>query len=301
MPNEENIKKESELLPSPYVSVRTISQFKGSPNELVLNCDTNAEIVLGAAPQNTPEIAKALYNSNITMVAGRGTAIKNYPAPSNKIVPFSNKFYYDSAVIQISEQTNVDDNFGSKNRDPKSQNSSAIALKADEIRLFSRGSIKIVTGIDQMEKDQIVKNDPNAPTHPKRDFSGISLIAGNSSENDGDLQPLVLGNNLVEFLNEVLDEMKRTYATIYQAFQYQVAINDAIMKHTHLCNFTLNPLTPMTDPVLNGIIVQKNIDITKLTGLDVETKRITNINTLKSNYLEQNPSKYINSYYNKTN
>lgn len=301
MNTKDKIKKESELLPSPYVSVRTISELKGSPNELVLNCDTNAEIVLGGAPQNTPEIAKAIYNSNITMVAGRGTAIKNYPAPSDKVVPFSNKFYYDSAVIQISEQTNVDDNFGSKNKDSKAENCSAIALKADEIRLFSRGSIKIITGIDQMEKDQIVKSDPNAPSHPAINFSGISLIAGNSSENDGDLQPLVLGNNLVEFLTEVLKEMKQTYATIYQAFQAQVLINEAIMKHTHLCNFTLNPLTSFTDPKLNGTIIEKNTDIRNLTNRDVHIKRTTNIDTLRNNYLEKNPVFYINSYYNKTN
>lgn len=295
------IRLKSLSTPAPYVSVRNVGKLKASPNELILNSELNNYIILGGAPQNTPEITKALYNSTITLVAGVGTAIKNKP-PKGDNLQLSNKFYYDSAVIQISEQTDVDSNFGSKNTsDLFAKNSSAIAMKADEIRLFSRGSVKIVTGIDQMEKDQVSKNDPDAPTHLKRDFSGISLVANNAVETDEELHPLVLGRNLEEFLNKVLDEINGLYSTIYLLFDYQMKINEAVKNHTHLCNFTLLPLSPNTDAVLLSVINNKNEDIAKLSKMDVESYKTVNIENLRKNYLVKNPGKYINSYYNKTN
>lgn len=298
---EDDIKKKSDYLPSPYVSVKTIGELDNSPNELVLKSDTNAHIVLGGSPQNTPEIAKAAYNSTITLISGVGTSIKSRPPPPDKRMVFSNKFYYDSAVIQISEQTNVDDNFGSRNIDPRAQNKSAIALKADEIRLFSRGSVKIVTNIDQMEKDTILKGDKDAPTQPQREYAGISLIAGNSAETDGELHPLVLGRNLEEFLNKVLDEINKLYATIYDLFEAQGQINNSIRDHTHLSDFTGAPLVQWTDSALVTTIEEKQFDINAITKLDTNTKKVPNIESLRKNYLVKNPRKYINSYFNKTN
>ena len=202
------LEKQSKLKPPIYVNLKKPADYDSALGENVITSDLNTHIILGGATQNTPEIVKGIYNSTITMVSGMGTAIKNRPPPltAGKIT-LSPKFYYDSAVIQISEQTNIDSNFGARIRDPKAENASAIALKADEVRLFSRGSVKIITGIDQHDTPLSADKETMPPSHPKRDYSGIHLIANNSAETETQLHPLVLGRNLQEFLNEVLNEI----------------------------------------------------------------------------------------------
>jgi hypothetical protein len=298
---DQQIKHNSLMTPAVWVNSSRPASYNNAPNEQVLQTDLNATIILGGSTKNTPDIARTKNTATITLVSGMGTAIKGLQPPQDAgILELSNKFYYDSAVIQISELTNVDSNFGARIRDKNAENSSAVALKADEIRLFSRGSVKIITGIDQMEKDQIVK-DSKAPSHPNRDFSGIHLIANNSAISEEQLHPLVLGRNLEEFLNKILDEIQAVYATIKEVADAQLSINEAIRDHTHISDFTAAPLPPWTDPKLISAIAVSNARITFLSELRTSTKKIPNLENLRNNYLVKNPNKYINSYYNKTN
>jgi hypothetical protein len=296
------LEKQSKLKPSIYVNVKKPADYERALDENVITSDLNTHIILGGATQNTPEIAKGTYNSTITLVSGMGTAIKNKPPPlTASKMSFSPKFYHESAVIQISEQTNIDSNFGARIRDSKAENASAIALKADEVRLFSRGTVKIITGMDQYDSPLPPNKDAPPPSHPKRDYCGIHLIANNSVERETQLHPLVLGRNLQEFLNEVLNEITNLYTLIQKVTQQQSNVNNAIMQHTHLSDFIPEPLPPYTDPNLNMRIEECETEVKKLTVIDSNTKSVPNIENLRKNYLTKNPNKYINSYYNKTN
>jgi len=295
------IEKKSQLGAPIWVNTNRPGSYNNAPNEQVLQTELNATIILGGATKNTPDIAKTKNTATITLVAGMSTAIKGKQPPLDAgKLELSNKFYYDSAVIQISEETNVDSNFGARIVDINAQNASAVAIKADEVRLFSRGSCKIITGIDQMEKDQVTK-DPNAPSHPNRDFSGIHLIANNAVDAEEQLHPLVLGRNLEEFLNKILDEIQNIHGKIKEVFDAQAIINEALRDHTHISDFTASPLPPWTDPKMLASIEEGQIKINTLTELVTTTKTIPNIENLRNNYLVKNPNKYINSYYNKTN
>lgn len=297
---DQQISRKSQLGPPVWVNANRPAAYNNAPNEQVLQTELNATIILGGATKNTPEMARTKNTATITLVAGMSTAIKGkQPADAAKL-ELSNKFYYDSAVIQISELTNVDSNFGARIVDTNAQNASAVAIKADEVRLFSRGSCKIITGIDQMEKDKVTK-DPNAPSHPNRDFSGIHLISNNAVDNEQQLHPLVLGRNLEEFLNKVLDEIQNLHAKIKEVFDAQAIINEALRDHTHISDFTAAPLPPWTDPKMLASVEQGQFQINTLTELLTTTKTIPNIENLRNNYLVKNPNKYINSYYNKTN
>lgn len=297
---DQQISKKSQLGPPVWVNANRPAAYNNAPNEQVLQTELNATIILGGATKNTPEIARTKNTATITLVAGMSTAIKGkQPAEAAKL-ELSNKFYYDSAVIQISELTSVDSNFGARIVDRNAENASAVAIKADEVRLFSRGSCKIITGIDQMEKDKVTK-DPNAPSHPNRDFSGIHLIANNAVDNEQQLHPLVLGRNLEEFLNKVLDEIQNLHAKIKEVFDAQSIINQALRDHTHISDFTAAPLPLWTDPKMLASVEEGQFQINTLTELLTTTKTIPNIENLRNNYLVKNPNKYINSYYNKTN
>lgn len=302
---ESEIKKQSQLRPATEVNVKKPAEYDNRLSEKVIDADVNTHIILGGKTHNNPDIAKAAFTSNITLVSGMGTAVKNSPPflDSGKLC-LSPKYYYDSAVIQISEQTNVDSNFGARIRDETTYNRSAIALKADEVRLFSRGTVKIITGIDQADKP--IPDDPNRtnpPSHQNRDLTanGIHLIANNSAESIGELQPLVLGNNLVQCLKEIFDEINKIYGLIDQMCELQTGINNLISDHTHLSDFTGKPLLRLTDPETIAAIIHKNSEIKLLVNINNSTSRVPNVENLKKTYLVQNPSKYINSYYNKTN
>lgn len=275
-------------------------EYISAPGDTVLSSENNSFIVLGkdrVGPPGSGNDIKAINSAAITLCAGLGTAIKNSQIPLTARTTLSRAFYYDSAVLYISEQTDVDKNFLYNGESDKSTNSSAIALKADELRLFARGQVKIVTGMDQFDKGAVV-NDPEAPSHPKRDFSGISLVANN---NDVDMQPLVKGSNLEDFLNKLLDELEAAYGMINRLFDAQSKINEVIRNHTHLSDFTGAPLLINTDvAMVTGIDINQGT-INQLSLSEIHNRRVSNIENMRKNYLQKNPKSYINSMYNKTN
>ena len=298
---EVEIEKQSKQRPSLHVNVKKPADYDNTLSENTITSDVNTHIILGGKTQNNPDIAKAAYNSNITLVSGMGTAIKNNPPKLNDVgkLTLSPQFYYDSAVIQISEQTNVDANFGARIRDEKAENSSAIALKADEIRMFSRGTIRIITGIDQRDTPLPPNKDTPPPSHQKRDYSGIHLVAQNVDE--GQLQPIVLGRNLEQFLKEILNEIDKIYGLIEQVCENQSKINNAIKEHTHLSNFIPEALLPLTDGKMVHILTEYDNKIKQLVNINNSTTRIPNVDNLRKTYLSSNENTYINSNYNKTN
>jgi hypothetical protein len=297
------IENKSKLQPALHVNVRKPADYDGTSSENVITSDLNTHIILGGKVQNNPDIAKAAYNSTITLVSGMATAIKNNPPKLSEAgkLTLSPQYYYDSAVIQVCEQTNVDSNFGAKIRDPLATNCSAIALKADEVRLFSRGTVKIITGIDQRDTPLPPNKNNPPPSHPKRDYSGIHLIANNSAEVVDELHPLVLGRNLEEFLNKILNEITNIYSVIQQFSEKQTTINDVVKEHTHISDFTTAPLVRGSDPLLQMSMTINNSDIKQLISINNSTLRIPNVETLRKTYLSKNQNTYINSPYNKTN
>ena len=296
------INNKSKLQPALHVNVGKPADYDNTSSEKVITSDLNTHIILGGKVQNNPDIAKAAYNSTITLVSGMATAIKNNAPKLSEAgkLTLSPQYYYDSAVIQICEQTNVDSNFGAKIRDPLAYNCSAIALKADEIRLFSRGTVKIISGIDQRDTPLPPNTSNPPPSHPKRDYSGIHLIANNSAEVVDELHPLVLGRNLEKFLIEIINEITKIYGVIEKLCDKQAKINITIGEHTHLSDFTGAPLLRGTDEATTELITHYDGEIRQL----ITTRnplRVAKLNNLKTNYLMKNQNTYINSPYNKTN
>jgi len=117
----------------------------------------------------------------------------------------------DAARIYISQMTIIDKNFNIK-EDIRGAGAvadtaaptSGIMLKADKVRLHSRQDIKIVTGGPY----EYVNSQGNTITRN----NGIHLIAENGEDRDGTVvpqQPMVLGNNLVDCINSILQLIKQ--------------------------------------------------------------------------------------------
>lgn len=104
---------------------------------------------------------------------------------------------YDAARIYITQRAKDIDSreyFGiARGNVGFSPTRSAIAIKADAVRIIGREGIKIVTGTDSRNSIGLIIEDQ---------VFGIDLIAGND---DRDLQPMVKGKNLAVALFQALD------------------------------------------------------------------------------------------------
>lgn len=164
----------------------------------------------------------ASKSSTIDMVVGRGSSLNDGEGPGEGWF-VGNMFSADAARIYVSESTNIDKNFGIAEvpRDPASgQNDhplSGIGIKADNVRMIARNSIKICTGRNQGFTGQKGGKERNSLGGLSSQAGTISLIGGNYSgqemkylglhDPDGAfkginyLQPAIKGDNLVHCLN----------------------------------------------------------------------------------------------------
>lgn len=259
-------------------------------NETVINGATNSFIILGndrPASRTSGHGGKGATNcSTIDLVVGVSSGRQSPPKDKDGNIAHSDKsFILDAARIYISEMTDVDDNFGLVDGGVgKSKGKSAIALKADGLRFIARDGIKLVTKTDlKNSKDKEVV-----------EHAGIDLIANND---DASLQPMVLGTNMIECVNALIDELDNVQNRIQSFIDQQSKYNAKIAKHTHYSPFFGIPNT--LDPSLavqNGSMTISNL-------LNVEAPyyfQKVNFIGLKQTYLE-NGEKSITSKYNRVN
>jgi len=143
--------------------------------------------------------------------AGKGSKDGSHVDPS---------FSADAARIYISQLTKVDTHFGLTGKilaGKAEQPRSAVAIKADNVRLIGRESIKIVTGKQAGVSGYPMGGEPNslgAKMH--QPAPTIELIAGNSNQERyvfggyaeivtkiSHIQPAVMGDNLKSCLREL--------------------------------------------------------------------------------------------------
>jgi len=215
------------------------------------------------------------------------------------------KYVMDAARIYISQKTDIDHAFDivaglqnpspdpidhPKNRDKKEKDCSprsAIGMKADEIRLYSRQGIKLVTG-----------NEPvNSVGGNIAAVYGIDLIAGNKS---GLQEPLVKGFKLAKALRELVKMISDITGIVSTLFQIQFGYNIAVGTHWHpepvllgMPGIPSPVLATSAMPILITEIMSKLI--TSLVNMEI------NLGGYVVNYLTIANEQYINSSFNSTN
>ena len=230
-------------------------------------------------------------------IAATDTTIDGTTPRGNIQVPIkiNPNFFVDAARIYISQKTDIDKNFGiaemkgkSNERDATSpfNAKSAIALKADNVRMIARESLRLVTGTDK-------KNSQNGDISGEN--AGIELIANNDHTT---LQPLVLGDNLADGMKRVLYHLEKIAQSMHSYIKYQQKFNQAIANHDHVSPFfALNSLLNM-DVFMKGLTL--DVDIASKVEVDM-LKHSHNVAAVKSKYFYDSGSKYIGSPNNKTN
>ncbi|MBV03487.1 MAG: hypothetical protein CML45_03740 [Rhodobacteraceae bacterium] len=293
--------------------LQAMAARENTPSEIEVarGIDNNAYIVIGNDRVGKPHTGYGgkghTQCDSIDIVAGVGGA---FPREVEKIrtesgdvvespVKTNPNFYVDAARIYISQKTDVDKNFGlcefakkqNGYQDDKDDDEigkygakSAVAVKADNVRLIGRESIRIVTGTD-------AKNSQSGATRSK---CGVEIVAMNEVEK---LQPMVLGDNLVEALTKLLDRINAIEGYINAFRDYQMEFNRITTNHTHLSPFFVTPtLQGITMPAAGFKMEIDNVTKTERSAM----ANTINMAGFKKNYLTPG-NKYINSTLNKVN
>jgi len=218
--------------------------------------------------------------------SGRLARVKD-PDGDNKI--FTNKSpELDAARIYISQKTDVDNNFSLADGKVGNQTArSGIVIKADAVRIVAREGLKLVTGTDVFNSQGVRIKIPQ----------GIDLIAQNKGK---ELQPLVLGNNLVTAMKDQNDRINDLGAILNSFIEIVQKHFLKISIHTHIAAPVAGgPVSPSPDLLMpTG---WATIDLSLLIGELLSHKK--NI-TLHNNhfYDTKNLGKgHILSPYNNTN
>ena len=195
-------------------------------------------------------------------------------------------FTDDAARIYISQKSDVDKNFKIKAGSVGlATGKSAIALKADGIRLIAREGIKIVTGTDP-------KNSQGGDVNS---IYGIDIIAGNQ---DGELEPMVKGGKIMAALDQLAEHVEKFNAIVKHGFAVQAEMNSAVQNHFHYSPWYGNPTYASDACQVKGATT--SMEHLQQTQRSLTSNR-QNIASWRQNCLCESGRDYILSRWNKTN
>jgi len=277
-----------------------VPSFDSAPCEVVLKNQNNAWIILG---RDRPADITSGYGGRgfttagaVDIVVGRMASVEGGPN-SNSIV--GNNFFTDAARIHISQQTDVDRNFGLVG-DAQSIQRSAVGIKADAVRLVGREGVKIVTGkaknIDGVGND----GEKNSQGGAIETIAGIELIAGNDVEAEG-LEPIVKAYALNETLQQIVERMQDLTDIVNEMAKIQTQINQSIATHTHVV--PLGPAATNTTPPVDLAVTIATKEASKMSSVHQNLFRHKmNLGTaLVETRLSPTGAKWFGSRWNKTN
>ena len=281
-----------------------IGPFCGESMEAVPNrITTKGEKVIGKSPtspafiicgRDRPRSTASGYggkghtqSSCIDLVAGMGGYKPKQVDSNDNPVYTDPDMFMDAARVYISQKTDVDENFaiGKKETYFRSKAKSAVAMKADHVRIIGRESLKLVTYTDRM----------NSQGGEIRSWSGIELMANN--DEDG-LQPIPRGDNLALGLRKLSVNVEKLAKILSGFIEYQGVYNEQVAEHTHIAPFFAKPTLP--DPNIIKAGLQQSTNAFSKSQMSI-LKILTNLAGFRHNFLVESGKSYINSRYNKVN
>lgn len=274
--------------------VESIPEFIQSDCETVFKGENNSWIVLGrdrpAGVFSGHGGSGASHAASIDLCVGRGGAKTDRVDKNDAPLYINNDFKSDAARIYISQKTDIDRNFGivpGIHGNPPHR--SGIGIKADNVRVVARESIKLITKTD----------DTNSRDGKVNATLGIQLIAGND---DSDMQPLVKGDNLLEVLNIIIDDIQRLTQIMHSMTMTQIAFDVVLQAHTHPVSVAGIP-TPLITYPSPEVAIAGGIKNVKTIVIDAPSQIIETINGVMTNisYLKKWGSRSILSDHNYTN
>ena len=215
----------------------------------------------------------------IDIIAGLSGPLKRETDSKGDRVATNKSTELDSARIYITERAKDIDSkeyFNlAKGNVGYLSNRSAIAVKADSVRIIGREGIKLVTSSD-------TRNGASG-LFIGDSIQGVDIIAGND---DSDLQPMVKGDDLAKVLDDLLGLIQDVQASVSFQAEMQVTLVAAFVDPTGVAAGKLKSLLSRLPTELANLMIQEK-----------------NFSFHKMNYSDKNPfAKYnFRSKYNNVN
>lgn len=214
----------------------------------------------------------------IDIVAGRLSALDARLSSG----PVNSNTGADAARVYLSQKADIDDYYSlTDGVTGNSKALSAVAIKADAVRIIARDSLKLVTNTDSK-----LSNGNEAYSG-----YGVQLIANNDST---DMQPIPKGENLIAAFEELIDHINELNGIVFTFLKTQQKFNDAISDHTHYTAFwgTETSLDPFLYVDHKSVLLQQFLQTEQ--GLKLN---INNFEAWKTKFVRSTGSRYINSFY----
>lgn len=188
----------------------------------------------------------------------------------------------DAARIYLSQKADIDTYYNLADGVTGPSNAlSAVAIKADAVRIIARDSLKFITNTDPS-----LSNGENSYVG-----KGVQLIANNDSR---DMQPMPKGKNLALALEDLVENVKELNGVVMTFLKTQQKFNDSISDHTHFSPFF--GLETSLDPYLytdhKAVLLQQFLQTEQ--GLKSNTN---NFEAWKTRYIRATGSRFINSFF----
>jgi len=274
--------------------------------ENVISGQNNTWIVLGRDRPggSTSGNINATQAGAIDIVVGRmGQQVRQCGTDGNNLWT-DPIFSGDAGRIYISQNTTIDKNFnlaagtigspglysnGKVVAEPVAE--SGIGIKADQVRIIARRSIKLVT----MGKQE----GPSGGDKNYRSIQGINIIAGNKSEGkDFALEPLVKGRRLEKALQKIKDLIEAHAGITHRALQWQDEISAQLKSHKHIWG-NGQVLTTVSEPLSS--VCQYAIEDHAVAAYPDYEDLMKKLESFRNDFTKESGDDYISSYWNFVN
>ena len=202
-------------------------EYEAALCEKVYNGEANTWIVLG---RDRPGGLESGYGGQgelragaIDIVAGR---LSSFDARKTRGKKVSSNFGADAARVYISQKSDIDVNLSIPDgKTGSSIGKSAVAIKADAVRIVARESLKLVTNTDAKL----------STGYEAMLGQGVQLIAKNNDNID--MQPIPKGDNLVAAFEGVCLLISKLNGIVQSFVNFQREYNIELAKHQHKSPF----------------------------------------------------------------
>ena len=282
-------------------SLEPTATRKPAPCEVVYTGQGNSHIVFG---RDRPGSRLSGYGGRghthsemIDICVGLG-GVKNQqdltPTGGKKLL--DPDLFDDAARIYISQKCDIDHYFRCPKGSGFTKAKSAIAIKADAVRLISREGIKIISSSD-VKNSRDGDGSPESADGTEGVIFGIDLIAGNDTDPES-LEPLVKGKALVKCLDEIITAQSQLASLVFSMFKAQMEYNAVLACHWHFSPFMGAPVSCSPDALTGaGQVCTKHTTEGFIPIMLLQA----NCEMQKYKYLKPVVGKYILSQHNKTN
>lgn len=281
-------------------------KYHKAQNENVIKGPNNTEIVLGTDTNGAGGYGRIGHTAAgaIDLVAGRGSCVLNTIAEKNEAQWIRSDFRNDGARVYISQKTDLDDYFDlpyDRSRAPQ-KGVSGVAIKADDVRLISRDSMKFVVSQDTILSNTLPNNRKigvelvsGVPYDPEENYNErLSLIEGRD-----DMQFIPKGDNLKKALEDIATMLDALSGILINHIKLQNKFNNEVAAHAHIETFYGNQ--GFFSKELISPILENNINTLEECTEDTFEYKSNYLGNFKNTYLNENSQYYINSKYHKLN